>query len=506
MSYLGLDVGTSGCKAVVFSEAGKEISSEYAEYPIISIQEGWAELDSELVCKKCFDVIRVAAEKSAFDPVKAMGISSQGEAFTPVDENGRILGNGMVSSDTRAKSTVKEFCDSFGAENLYRITGHTAYPMFTLFKLIWIKENKPDLWKRAARFLCYEDLIQMKLGLEPAISYPLAGRTMMFNVINHLWDEQILSAIGLNSSQLARPLPSGTVVGIIPAVIAGKLRLDNNVKVVAGGHDQTCGALGAGIIHERSAMYATGTVECITPVFKKPVFGTKLFENNYCTYDFTVPGMYSTVAYSLTGGNILKWYRDEFAAKEKEIAKSTGENVYELLLKSLPAEPTKLLVLPYFTPTGTPYFDSNVRGAILGLSLSTTRTEILRALLEGVAYEIRLNLNILEQSGIYIDELRAIGGGAKSRTWTQLKSDVLNKPITTVKVTEAGCFGVAMLARAAVTGIPLDQIVGEWVQTSGTVYPDPENAKFYDQQFQKYFKIYASVKHIYSENKESCKN
>ena len=141
-------------------------------------------------------------------------------------------------------------------------------------------------------------------------------------------DEEVLKSVGLNASQLARPLPSGSVVGIIPNEIASRLGLGNGVKVVTGGHDQTCGALGAGIVQERMAMYATGTVECITPAFKKPVFGNKLFENNYCTYDFTVQGMYSTVAYSLTGGNILRWYRDEFGQKEKEIVSETGENVY----------------------------------------------------------------------------------------------------------------------------------------------------------------------------------
>ena len=156
--------------------------------------------------------------------------------------------------------------------------------------------------------------------------------------------------------------------------------------------------------------------------------------------------------------------------------------------------------MPYFTPTGTPYFDSEITGAILGLRFSTSMSEIMLALLEGVAFEMRLNLDILEKSGIYIDELRAIGGGAKSQVLTQLKADVLNKPITTVTVTEAGCFGVAMLARAAVTVIPLYQIVMEWVKTSGTVYPNEENARFYDKQFKKYLKIYPSLKHIFSNN------
>lgn len=426
-----------------------------------------------------------------------MGISSQGEAFTPVDKNGVILGNGMVSSDTRAAGIVMEFCDKFGYEKLYSITGHTAYPMFTLFKLIWIKQHKPELWKHTSKFLCYEDLLHLKLGLEPAIGYPLAGKTMLFNIIEHKWDERILSAIGLSPSQLAIPLPSGTVVGIIPSVIAGQLGLSDGAIVVTGGHDQTCGALGAGIVKERMAMYPTGTVECITPAFDKPVFGNKLFKNNYCTYDFTLPGMYSTVAYSLTGGNILKWFRDEFAVAEKEMAETTGRNVYELLLESLPSKPSNLLVLPYFTPTGTPYFDSRITGAIIGLRINTSREEIMSALLEGVAFEMRLNLSILEESGIFIDELRAIGGGAKSKIWTQLKANVINKPITTVTVTEAGCLGVAILAKTAVNGIPVNIIVNDWVKTSETIFPQSEFAGHYKKQFKEYLKLYPAIKSIH---------
>jgi xylulokinase len=502
MSYLGLDIGTSGCKAVAFNEYGEELAFAFREYPLITPHEGWVELDSEEVCSKCFEVIKEVALRTGDDPILAMGISSQGEAFTPVDKNGTILGNGMVSSDTRAAAIVSEFCDEFGAEKLYSITGHTAYPMFSLFKLIWIRQNKPELWGMTAKFLCFEDLMHLKLGLDPAIGYPLAGRTMMFNVTSHQWDKEILACVGLEPDQLARPLPSGSTVGTISAKIASQLGLQNDVLVVTGGHDQSCGALGAGIVSKGMAMYATGTVECITPAFERPVFGDTLFQNNYCTYDFAIPGMYTTVAYSLTGGNILKWYRDEFAFQEKEVAMQSGRNIYEVILETLPPRPSKLLVLPYFTPTGTPYFDSSITGSIIGLRFNTSREEILRALLEGVAFEMRLNLSILEKSGIVIDELRAIGGGGKSKIWTQLKANVLDKPITTVAVTEAGCFGVAMLAKSAVTGISLDTIVSEWVKTSQTIFPQEEFAEYYEKQFRTYLKLYPALKSLKYEDEQ----
>ena len=244
------------------------------------------------------------------------------------------------------------------------------------------------------------------------------------------------------------------------------------------------------------AMYATGTVECITPTMGQAIFSEDLRTNNLCTYDHTVSGMYVTVAFSLTGGNILKWFRDEFGAPEVAEAERTGVNAYELLLREAGEKPSNLLVLPYFTPSGTPYFDTKTKGAVLGLRLSTTRGEFIRALLEGVAFEMRLNMDILEQSGYVIDELRAIGGGAKSAIWTQLKADVTGKKITTLDVTEAGCLGAAMLACAAHTGKSVRHLADMWVRPQSVVHPQPKNEKWYDDKFNAYRQLYKTIKTI----------
>lgn len=495
MSYLGLDVGTTGCKAVVFDDRGGQLSSAYREYPIISEREGWAELDSALVSDSCLEVIGEAASASG-EEIRGLCISCQGEAFTPIGPNGEILGNAMVSSDARAAGIVESFSREFGRERLYEITGHTAHPMFTVFKLLWLRDNRREVWDRAARFYCFEELIQHRLGLEPAISWPLAGRTMMFDVRSHRWDPDILAAVGLDASKLATPKQAGSIVGVVPCDVARELGLSAHTIVVTGGHDQPCGALGAGVTSSGRAMYSTGTVECITPAFSAPVFSQDLFDSNLCAYDYTVPGMYTTVAFSLTGGNLLKWFRDEWGKQEVEEASRTGASPYELLLNAIPDAPTSLLVLPYFTPTGTPYFDTEVRGAILGLRLSTTRVEVLRALLEGVALEMRLNLDILNRSGVKVDELIAVGGGAKSRRWTQLKADVMNKPITTVAVTEAGCLGAAMLARAADTGEDLAGIARDWVRVTDVIKPHPEHAAIYEERFPEYLRLYPTLKEL----------
>jgi xylulokinase len=493
--YLGIDIGTSGCKAVVFDEEGHQQSLSYREYDIISKRPGWAELDTDEVTGKCFEVIGESVSKVKTGSVRGLGISSQGEAFTLTDKNGRALCNAFVSSDIRANELIKPWTERFGEEKLYNITGHTPHPMFSLFKLLWLRENAPAIWEKAHKIFCFEDLLQYRLGIkDPAMGWPLAARTMLFDVVKHRWDEEILRVAGVRKDQLSRPLQSGSFAGIIDPVIARNLNLSENTFVVTGGHDQPCSALGAGAIEPGVAVYSSGTVECITPAFNEPIFTPDLRKNNLCTYDHAAPGMYATVAFSLTGGNILKWFRDQFATAEVEQAIRTNRDPYEILLGKMPEEPTGLLVLPYFTPTGTPYFDVSVKGAILGMDLTTTREEIMKGLLEGVAFEIKLNLDILKESGYEVKELRVIGGGARSKSHVQLKADVIGMPITILDVTEAGCMGVAMLAQAEVSKEKVADIAKKWIKPVSKVIPQKND--FYNNKFSHYKKLYPVIKYL----------
>ena len=486
MGYLGIDIGTSGCKAGVFGDDGTCLAQAYQSYSVISPRPGWAELDSNEVIEKCFEVIRQTV-KNAPGKVRSMAISSQGEAFTPIDEKGEFLGNAMVSSDFRAVKLVKGWEQRLGADRLYRITGHTSSAMFTLFKLIWLKENQPDIWGKSRAFYCFEDLLHFRLGISPAIGWPLAGRTMLFDLNAHCWSKEILNELGLREQQLARPLPSGSIAGIIPDNIAARLGLPEGVKVVTGGHDQTICALGAGAFDAGTAMYATGTVECICPVLSQKVLTPELRKNNLCCYDYSLPDKYTTVAYSLTGGNILQWFKNEFGQQYS----------YEQLLEQIPEEPTDLLVLPYFTPSGTPYFDAVTKGMIMGLRLTTSRHEILKSLLEGVLLEMKLNLDLLARAGMKIDKLIATGGGAGNSRWLQLKADILNRAIIKKDIDEAGCLGAAILAFSADTGTKVNEIKFKNKNYERTISPNPEKTEIYENKFGNYKKIYPILKKLY---------
>ncbi len=496
MSYLGLDIGNGGCKAVIFDVDGKSLASAFREYSTLRLQKNWAELDSQEVMDKCFEVIREVNHKVQ-DPVVAMSVSSQGEAFTPVGKGGKILGNAMVSSDSRASDMVPYMNSLISRDDLYKITGHTPHPIFTLYKLLWLKANQPSIWKNTSQFLCFEDLFHFKLGIEPHISWPLAGRTMLFNVLKHEWSSEILSIIGLDSSRLAKPVPSGEVVGYIPEKLAAGLGFEGKVMVVSGGHDQTCAALGAGVVEPGLCMYATGSVECFCPMLEKPSFTDELKNNNLCCYDYTIKGNYTTVAYSLTGGNILRWLRDEFGFEEREIARKKGGNAYQYLLEKMPANPTDLLVLPYFSASGTPYFDSNAKGAIIGLQQYTKKEDIIKAMLEGVALEMKLNLQLMEEAGMIVNAFVATGGGTRNALWTQLKADILNKKVIVRDIDEAGCYGVALLAMSAEKGIPVEKLIKKFDLGGTTFIPHEGRAQLYEEKFLEYKKLYPVLRQFW---------
>ncbi len=496
MSYLGLDIGTGGCKAVVFNTEGKELASSSREYAVLHPHPDWAELDPDEVINSCFEVIAEVNSRIS-DPVVAMSISSQGEAFTPVGKDGQTLGQAMVSSDARARDIAVNWSKDFGTNKIYHITGHTPHPLFTLFKILWIKENQREVWSNTRYFLCFEDLFHYKVGLEPKISWSMAGRTMLFDVTRHQWDKEILDAVGLTADKLAIPIASGEITGTIGADTGRKIGFKNPVIIVAGGHDQNCAALGAGVIEPGMCMYATGSVECFCPVLEKPSFSNELQRNNLCCYDYTIKGKYTTVAYSLTGGNILRWMRDEMGQSEIALAAKTGQNPYSLLLNAMPASPTELLVLPYFSVTGTPYFDTRATGAIIGLQLTTTKGEITRALLEGVALEMKLNLQLMERSGMKINTFIATGGGTRNKSWTQLKADVLNKMIIVQDIKEAGCYGAALLAGSTVEKIPVELLFRRNKTENEVFSPISENAAFYDKKFESYKQLYPVLKQFW---------
>ncbi len=497
MSLIGLDVGTTGCKAIAFAADGRILAHAYREYPLHFPRPGWIELDSAEVLTKVDQVLREVAGKTAADPPRGLAVSAQGEAVTPVDGGGEPLHPAIVTFDGRTSGYREWWLQHLSAERILQITGMPLHGMFSINKILWLKSNRPEIFSRAAKFLCFEDLVLRHLGLPPRISPSLAARTMAYDVERGTWSAEILKIAGVAPETLAEVQAAGSAVGEIPAAAAQRLGLPHGVIAAVGGHDQACGALGAGIVKPGVAMYATGTVECITSALATRPADPSMAANNLCAYPHAYPGLFLSIVFNFTGGSLLRWFRDTFAAAEHEQAKRLGREIYEELLRSMPEGPTSLLVLPHFTMSGTPAFDSHSRGTILGLQLSTHRGEVVKALLEGITYEMRLNLELVEKLGTPVRELRAIGGGARNAAWNQIKADILGRKVVCPAVTEAACLGAAMLAGTASGVYPtLEAAVAKTVKMGEAFFPRPEAVGLYNDRFALYEKLYPAVKEI----------
>ncbi len=497
VSLLGLDVGTTGCKAVAFNLDGEIVAAAYREYPLHSPQPGWGELDPEQVWRSVADCIRGVAAESANDPIRSLAVSSQGEACHPVAADGSCLHRSIVTFDARTAGYVDWWQERISREEIGEITGMPLHGMYSLNKILWIKENLPEVFRKTHKFLCYEDFVVQRLGLEPSISHSLAARTMAFDVTSKSWSEKMLSIAGIDSNLLSQPKPSGEALGTIPDAVARELGLNRGVVVATGGHDQPAGALGAGILTGGDALYATGTVDCICPIFQKPEEISDAIAHNLCCYPACVPGLSCSIAFNFTGGSLLKWYRDTFCEAEKHEADHSGRDVYDIVCSKIPENPENVLILPHFTVTGTPEFDTASRGLIAGLTLDTSREQIVSAILSGVTFEMKLNLELLRNSGVEITRLRASGGGAKSPVWVQRKADILGLPISVLEVSEAPALGVAMLGGKAAGLIDdIGAFAAEVVRISDTIDPEPRRHAAYRERFEIYREVYPAMKSI----------
>ncbi len=491
---LGLDVGTTGCKAVLFDEDGTLLASASREYAVDLPHPGWAEQDIERVWVLAMEAMGQAIAAAGAGEVSAIGLSVHGEAVTPVDDMWRPLRPTILGMDTRTGPQNDWLRGRFGGEPLFERTGMPIHTVNTLPKLLWIKEHEPDVWNRAERFVLVEDFFIGRMTGQAVVSECLASRTQLLDLAAGRWDDGILDAIGLNAERLSAVRPSGTLVGPLSGELTAALGLARPPGIVTGGHDQACGALGVGIVSPGLASVSTGTAEVVEVALASPVVSRPLYEADISVYRHVVPGLFLAMTLNHSGGLALRWFRDGFCEADVLRAARDGVDAYDLILPDAVAGPTGLLVLPHFSGSGTPTFDTASRAAILGLTFATTRRDIATAILEGLTYELRRNLDLLQASGVRIDVLRAIGGGARSRLWLQLKADITGIPVVTPRVTEAAALGAALLAGVGSGLFPTAaEAAGRFLQLTETYTPEPARHAEYTRQYELYRQVYPAV-------------
>ncbi|MBQ8510351.1 MAG: carbohydrate kinase [Clostridia bacterium] len=483
----GLDIGTTGCKLSVYSDTGEFVSNTYKEYEV-SRRNGEHEVDAAMIFDAVCDIIRTA---SAEQEIAAIGVTSFGETFTLLDENDNVLLPSMLYTDPRGSAECGVLCEKLGEKRLTYISGVKPHPMYSLPKLMWVKNNRPDVWSKVKRVLLMEDYIVYRLTGIAQIDYSLAARTMALDIREKCWSGEILDAAGIDAGLLSKLVPTGTAAG----KIRSDLGIRGDITIVSGCHDQVAAAVGAGILSPGTAVDGTGTVECVTPMFDHVPENEQLYDEGYSVVPYVIDGTYVCYALSFTGGAVLKWFRDNLAAKYEGV-----DNVYAKLDADAPEAPTGLLVLPHFAGAANPYMDNGSKAAILGLTLEHTSADIYKALMEGVTYEIMLNLEHLESCGITPEKLYATGGGANSAVWLQIKADILNRPVTALTAKEAGACGTCMLAGRAI-GIydSLEDAKKIFVREKHTYLPNSEKAAVYQKYYAAYRKVYDAVRPIIGE-------
>lgn len=490
---IGVDVGTTGVKAIAFTERGQLVGSAYEEYPLRFPFPGAAELDAEGVRAAALRVIRSAAAQAGAGQVRAIGVASQGEAFGAVAPDGRFLCDLMVSSDTRGAPYIPWFEQQIGARRLFEVTGHTSHPMHSVYKFLWIKEHRPDVWERASCYLFAQDLVTSALTGRRVTDHSMAARTMLFDVAARDWSPELLAIVGLERERLPEAVAAGTPIGELLPQVAADLGLPPGVIVVPAGHDQPVGALGCGAAAPGTASYAIGTVECITPTLDRLRLTDDLRAANLAVYPHVIADAYTTVAYNITGGSALRWLRDVLMPDVAADARAAGEDPYERITAMASPDPAPLALVPHFGPTGTPHYDALGAGVLFGLNLATTRAEIIRAFLEGITLEMRWNLEVLRASGFTLTELRAVGGGSRSRAWMQVKADILGVPLVSMQVTEATCMGAALLAGQGAGLWQATQASSQWAVADRVYQPNSQHAGAYAERFALYQEVYAAL-------------
>ena len=434
-----VDLGTSGLRTTVWRADGRIAGHAAATYPTRRDRPDHAEQRPQDWWNAFRRTLKKAAGLGA-KRVRAVTIASQREGMVPVDETGRALSDCIIWMDNRTGPQLDEVRKRFSDAEVYRVTGLLPAIYYSACKILWIMRHQPGLHRRARWYLQPGEYLMMRLTGRPAADLSMASRTMLLDVRKRQWSRKLLSGLGIPGEKLPPLLEPGSVAGIVRKDMAGRLGLGPDVDVIVGGGDQQCGAVGCGAINEKVASVSLGTSTTLSLSVDRPArpAGTR----PPCCIS-AVPGKWEMEPAMWTSGTILSWLGERLGR--------AGGQIDKLLARAAQVPPGSdgLYLLPYFMGAGSPNWNPSARGAYVGLTLGHTNGHLARAILEGNAYDIRMNLEALNACGFRPRRLVANGRGSRSRLWCQIISDVTALPVDVPRNTEAVSFGLFLLAHAA---------------------------------------------------------
>jgi gluconokinase len=491
---IGLDIGTTSTKAVAFGPQGRIRGVHAVDYPLLQPHPSWAEQDPDTILNAVLDAVRHALLKAGAtkEDVLAIGMSTAMHSLIALDEQHRPLTRSIIWADNRSIDQAARLKRELGGETIYRRTGTPIHPMSPLPKLMWLREEQPELFRQAAKFVSIKEYVLHRLFGEFVVDYSIASATGLFNLEKLEWDAEVLNLIGISPEQLSKPVPTTHVLQGMDPDSATKLGLPADVPFVVGASDGVLANLGVGAIGPGEVAVTIGTSGAIRTVTDRP-----------CTDEQS-----RTFCYALTdrhwviggptnnGGIMLRWLRDEFAAPEIEVAGRLGLDTYDLMIQyaeRVPAGSEGLLFLPFLSGERAPYWNANARGMFFGISLHHKREHFIRAVLEGVIMSVfSVGVALRDLAGPAKD-IRASGGFARSPLWRQILSDVLGREVLVPESHEASALGAATLALYALGEIENLEQIKDWISIKHRHQPNLQHTETYLQLYYIYERVYRKL-------------
>jgi xylulokinase len=498
MAFLiGVDIGTSGTKTVLFTEKGEVVSSFTVEYPMYQPKNGYAEQDPIDWWNATVTSISAVIKNSGVNAseIKGIGLSGQMHGLVMLDKNGDVLRNAIIWCDGRTAKECEEITQKVGAKRLIEITANPALTGFTASKIMWVKNNEPQIYEKCAKILLPKDYVRYMLTGEFATEVSDASGMQLLDVPNRCWSDEVLSKLEIDKSLLGKVYESPEITGTITKKIADLTGLKEGTIVVGGAGDNAAAAVGTGVVEEGKAFTTIGTSGVVFAHSNKPQIDPLGRVHTFCC---AVPNAWHVMGVTQAAGLSLKWFRDTLCDTEVAEALKQGVDPYFIMdnqAQQVAIGANRLLYLPYLMGERTPHLDPNARGVFFGLSAMHTKQDMLRAVMEGVAYSLKDCVDIFSDMNISINDMMACGGGGSSSLWRQMLADVYNCEVKTVSSKEGPALGVALLAGVG-AGLydSVEQACKEVISINKIQSPIEENLEPYAKYHAMYKEIYPVLK------------
>ena len=498
MNYLiGIDVGTSATKTVLFDEAGTVVASASQEYPLYQPKNGWAEQQPQDWRDAVLATVRTVVGQAAVlkEDIKGIGISGQMHGLVMLDEAGDVIRPSIIWCDQRTGEEVEDMLRLMPLERWIQITANPPLTGWTAAKILWVRKHEPENYARCRHILLPKDYIRYVLTGVFATEVSDASGMQLLDVPGRCWSPEVLDVLEIDPAFLGRVYESCEVTGTLRPEIAAETGLSVDTKVVGGAGDNAAAAVGTGIVRDGTAFTTIGTSGVVFAHSSKLSIDPKGRVHTCCC---AVPGAWHVMGVTQGAGLSLKWFKDQFCQDYVAAAAALGKDPYDLInddVRTIPPGSDKLLYLPYLMGERTPHLDPDCRGVFFGLSAIHTRKHLLRAVMEGVAYSLCDCNQILKEMGVEVTRMMACGGGGKSPNWRQMLADLYNCPVKTVKQDEGPALGVAILAGVGCGIYPsVEAACDELLSTASSTEPIPEETEIYTRYHQLYQTLYTSLK------------